>query len=389
MRSTIAQACAALAATCALSSVQAAAAASGVEGPQPRRFGPGRCGPVDPVYLKTSGATGGQPFFLSPSEIAASARIMGETSGGDHALVLWASDSGEREFPLPVDGTITRLTLSASFDTTGGALTILTPDGKAVTADGPIEDTPLNCGRIVTIPSPEPGVWRVKAAPSGRFWLVAHARSEVDVISAEFVRVAGRPGHEGLMKIEGRPPASAPATLRVSVSSSGTRSVQFQLMSMEGRLLQDVALSRGGEEEFVGPIVLPPDAFRVVMSGIDASDRPYQRVFNTAFRGELVELTAADAIDAVPAGQEAALRIRLRNTGPRTRYRIVPTHIAQVLRVSPAEVEVDEGAEALITVWVPVPAGAAAGSTIEVMVTASSDDARETMNYVMRRLRVE
>ena len=353
------------------------------------QFGPGKCGPVDSVYLKSAGETGGQPFFLSPSEVSATTQIMRETSGANDTLILWASDSGgEREFALPVDGTIARMTLSAMFDTTGGVMTIVAPDGRTVSADGRIEDTPLNCGRIVTIPSPEPGSWRVRAAPSGRFWLAAHARSEVDIISAQFVRVGGRPGHEGLMKIEGRPSASGPATLRVSVSNAGTRTVEFHLMAMDGRLLQRVDLAAVGSEEFAGALDLPPDSFRVAMSGLDGNGLPFQRVFNTAFRGELVELTSADRVETVQAGQQTPLRIRLRNAGPRTRYRIVSTHVAKVLKVSPAEVEVDEGAEALITVWVPVPADAAAGSRIEVMVVATSADARETTNYVMRHLTV-
>ena len=354
-----------------------------------RQFGPGKCGPVDPVYLKTAGETGGQPFFLSPSEIVASAQIMRETSGANDTLILWASDSGgEREFSLPVDETITRMTLSAMFDTTGGVMTIVSPHGRAMSPDGRIEDTLLNCGRIVTIPSPEPGLWRVKAGPTGRFWLVAHARSELDIISARFVQIGGRPGHEGLMKIAGRPPATGPATLQVNVSTSGARSVEFHLMSMEGRLLQRADLSGVGDGEFAGPVDLPSESFRVTMTGRDANDRPYQRVFNTAFRGELVELTSADAVETVQPGREVTLRIRLRNIGPRARYRIVATHVAHVLRTTPAEVDIEEGAETFVTVTVPVPADASPGSRLEVMVTASGDDARETMNYVMRHLTV-
>jgi von Willebrand factor A domain-containing protein 7 len=362
-------------------------APGGAQAQRARQFGPGKCGPVDPVYLKTAGETGGQPFFLSPSEIAASAQIMRETSGANDTLILWASDSGgEREFSLPVDETIVRMTLSAMFDTTGGVMTIVAPDGRALSPDARIEDTPLNCGRIVTIPSPEPGLWRVKAGPSGRFWLVAHARSELDIISARFVRIGGRPGHEGLMKIAGRPPAAGPAALQINVSASGARSVEFHLMSMDGRLLQRVDLPGVGDGEFAGPVDLPSESFRVTMTGRDANDRPYQRVFNTAFRGELVELTSADAVETVQPGQDATLRIRLRNIGPRTRYRIVATHVAQVLRTTPAEVDVEEGAETFVTVTVPVAGDASPGSRLEVMVTASGDDARATMNYVMRQL---
>jgi hypothetical protein len=354
------------------------------------QFGPGKCGPVDPVYLKTASETGGQPLFLGPSEIAASAQVMRETSGADDTLILWASDSGgAREFTLPVDGTIARMTLSAMFDTTGGVMTIVAPDGRTISADGRIEDTPLNCGRIVTIPSPEPGSWRVRAAPSGRFWLTAHARSDVDIISAAFVQVAGRPGHEGLMKISGRPAATNPATLRVTFSGAAARSVQFHLLSMEGLLLKQLGLPRIGSDEFAGTIDLPADSFRVAMMGVDANGLPFQRVFSTAFRGELVELSSADAVQTVQPGQLARLRIRLRNLGPRARYRIVSTHVAQVLKVAPADVEIHEGGETVVTVWVPVARDAAAGSEIEVMVTATSTDARETTNYVMRTLKVE
>jgi len=354
-----------------------------------RSFGPGVCGPVDPVYLKTSRETGGLMLLLSPSEIAASGQFMRETSGADDTLILWASDTGgARDFSVPVDGTIKRMTLSAMFDTTGGAMAIESPDGKSVSADPRMEDTMLNCGRIVTIPNPEPGTWRVKMAPSGRFWLAAHARSELDIISAGFVRVGGRPGHEGLMRIAGRPAATVPAMLRVNVSGPGARNPEFHLMSMEGRLLQRVDLPRTGGEEFAGPIDLPTDSFRVAMTGLDANDRPYQRVFSTTFRGELVELTPADAVENVQPGRETALRIRLRNVGPRARYRMVATHVAQVLRVTPAEVDLEQGAEAIVIVSVPVAADAAPGSKVEVMVTASGDDERESTNYVMRQLTV-
>jgi hypothetical protein len=56
-----------------------------------RTFAPGQCGPVDPTYIQTATETGGQPFFLSPAEIAKSAHIMLEASRPDDAMVLWAS----------------------------------------------------------------------------------------------------------------------------------------------------------------------------------------------------------------------------------------------------------------------------------------------------------
>ena len=354
-----------------------------------RPFGPGRCGPADPVYLKGARETGGQPFFLSPSEVGSSAHIMSETSASDSTRILWATDgNGARDFSLPVDGTIKRLTISASFDGTGGQLTIVSPDGNPVSGDGRIQDTVLSCVRIVTVPEPRAGLWRVTTAPSERFWLVAHARSDVDIESAEFVRSGGRPGHEGLMKISGRPVASGAATLRVRVAAENVRTIEFMSMSMEGRLLQRLDLTRTDDEEFVGTLDLPEEAFRLVMTGLDAAGQPYQRVYAAAFRGELVEVSPADGIDSLVPGQPTALRYRIRNLGPRAQFHSVATKNAEVLRVVPATVELDEGAEATITVSVLAPADAAPGTSVDVMVTTSSSDARETMNYVMRHLKV-
>ena len=96
-----------------------------------RAFGPGACGPVDATYITIANETGGQPFFMSPSEVGASAHIMMESSRSDAALILWASGTAAaaaRGFDIPVDASIKRLTVSATFDSTGGSLALLSPD---------------------------------------------------------------------------------------------------------------------------------------------------------------------------------------------------------------------------------------------------------------------
>ena len=96
-----------------------------------RAFGPGRCGPVDPTYLKTVEETGGQLFLLSPSELAASGHVMSETSRGSDELIAWAAEtapSASRQFAIQVDPSIERISLSAMFDGTGGSLVLASPD---------------------------------------------------------------------------------------------------------------------------------------------------------------------------------------------------------------------------------------------------------------------
>jgi len=89
---------------------------------------------------------------------------------------------------------------------------------------------------------------------------VAHARSDRDVLTAEFVRRGGRAGHEGLFPIIGSPIAGRPAILRVALTEPEERLPVFELFSSEGRPIQRVTLDRVEEDEFVGEIELPASA---------------------------------------------------------------------------------------------------------------------------------
>src|SRR5438067_1436672 len=44
-----------------------------------RKFGPGECRPVDPSYIRAADETGGQPFFLNPSETGKAFHFVRET----------------------------------------------------------------------------------------------------------------------------------------------------------------------------------------------------------------------------------------------------------------------------------------------------------------------
>src|SRR5436190_13855089 len=85
-----------------------------------RKFGPGECGPVDPTYIHLANETGGQPFFLNPSEVAKAFHYVRESSGGHAETVLWAmgtfAPDSPQEFVVPVDSTIRRVTFSMSVD---------------------------------------------------------------------------------------------------------------------------------------------------------------------------------------------------------------------------------------------------------------------------------
>ena len=48
-------------------------------------------------------------------------------------------------------------------------------------------------------------MWRVRVGGSGQYSVSVRAKSELELLSFDFVRVGGRPGHEGLFPIQGQP----------------------------------------------------------------------------------------------------------------------------------------------------------------------------------------
>lgn len=357
-----------------------------------RSYGPGVCGPIDPVYVRTANETGGQPFPMAPSEIAAAGTIISESSRSDASMLMWAHGTtadGNAGLAVPIDASVSRVTFAITFDGKGGGAEIVRPDGAIVQAGATAGDAVLNCGRILSVDAPAPGIWQVRPAPTARFWMVVYGRSARDILSAEFVRPGGRPGHEGLFRIHGMPIAGRPAMLRVRLDEADVRTPSFLLLSVQGLTIQRLSLERLDDDEFVGEITLPSVPFRVAVAGTDAAGTAYQRIHKSLFRAESIEVVAG-ATDSVKSGEDTPLTFVVRNHGARARYRVVATAGAEILkRVEPAVVDLDANSEQPVTVWLPAATVDAAGASLELLVVASRDDpALSSGNSVIQRLSV-
>src|SRR5262245_25349599 len=270
-----------------------------------RRFGPDACGPADPNYIRMANETGGQPMFLQPSEAAKAFHLVRESTRNNMGTVLWATGTlkGKAEaFEVPVDSVTRRITFSFSADTKGSKLTLRQPSGGVIVeATASTEITELNCGRIVTVSTPEAGNWRAEITGTGRFWIKAQAESDVYFISVEFVKKSGRPGHEGLFKIPGQPLAIIPATLQVSLSAKEAKTTEFRLVTDRGDTIQEVQMHAANSDreflELVGSVELPKQPFRVAVAGRDSNGQTYQRFFSTLFHAETVEVLPDRVLD--------------------------------------------------------------------------------------------
>lgn len=352
------------------------------------RYGPGVCGPADPTYIRTAEESGGQPLFLAPDEVAKSFALVGELTRSNHVTLLWARGelSDGHDFVVPVDSTVQRLVFSLSFDTQGGALAAIDPSGKRVDGRTPgAEVTSLNCGGIVRIAPPAPGKWHVRVSGKGRFWLEASGVSDIFMVDAEFVHLAGRPGHEGYFRISGQPVADEPAMLRVELSGK-TRNVRFHLTSPEASTLQPVTLkteSAGGDEgEYLGELRLPATPFRLAVTGEDQSGHPFERVFSPLFHAETVEVTPLDlGLDGVPAGKTLPIRFKIRNAGAAREFRILAVDTRSFLAGrAPQVLSLGGGESREVPVELKIPAGTPAYTRDTVIVTATSTSEPATTN---------
>ena len=350
-------------------------------GNRSRRFGPDACGPVDPSYIRVANQTGGQPMFLQPSEAAKAFHFVRESTRNNMGTVFWATDTFDgkaKTFEIPVDSVTERITFSFSADTKGSKLTLIQPSGGAILeATASTEVTELNCGRIVTLSTPEAGLWRAEVTGTGRFWLQAQAQSDIYFITAEFVRKAGRPAHEGLFKIAGQPVSGTPATLRVSLSAREAKSTVFRLVSERGDTIQEVQLHADSADReflaFLGTLDLPKDAFRVAVNGRDGKGRSYQRFFPALFHAETVEVLPEHFMDELAAGSTAQATFALRNVGATGTFKITVTDGHQFVgQVIPRELTLGTGESGSVRVQITVPAGTAPGLGDDVVVVATS-----------------
>lgn len=360
-----------------------------------RSFGPNACGPADPAYIRTANETGGVPLFLQRSEAAKSMQLVRESTRENMSTVFWGHGTlaGQpRSISIPVDSETQRVTFTFSTDTKGSQLVLRRPTGGLVTESaGHVEVTDLNCGRIVTVPSPEPGEWQAEISGSGGYWFEVQAQSGIHFTKAEFVKLGGRPGHEGLFRISGEPVAGEPATLDVYVSDVG-RDAEFYLVSESGERLQKVAMksvgSGGDMWEFTGKVQLPVVPFRVSVEG-ETGGKPWQRFFPSLFHAESVEVSAAVDFDELPVGGSREAAFMVRNVGTARAFRVKVTGVRGFVRdFAPKELTLREGQSATVRVQLTVPAETAPGVGETLIVLASSTSGAATSNSSVVRFTV-
>ena len=362
-----------------------------------RAFGPDACGPADPAYIHTANETGGIPMFLQRSEAAKAFHLVRESTRENVSTVFWATgtlDGKAEAITIPVDSVTKRITFTFSVDAKGNQLKLTEPSGGTITqGSAGTEATELNCGRILTVSSPEAGEWRAEITGTGRYWMEAQVQSDIYFIGVEFVKKGGRPGHEGLFRIQGQPVAEAPATLQASLSVGATRTTEFYLVTERGQTIQKLEMHAVNSDreflEFVGSVDLPNVPFRVAVTGRDSNGKQYQRFFSNLFHAENVEISPKLDFEELPAGSTKQVAFTVRNIGLARTFKLTVTDAHQfVSKVEPKDLALGAGESGTVRVDLTIPAGTAPGIGDDLVIVAQSSAGQPTSNSSVVHLSV-
>ena len=360
-------------------------------------FSSDQCGPVDPAYIRTANATGGIPLFLQRSEAAKAMQLMRESSRENEATVLWASaklTDGIQSFKIPVDSGVERATFTLSVDTKGTSLILTNPNGQIIEGRAAgTDDTNLNCGRIITIEKPVAGTWLATVNGSGTYWLETQVKSDIYFIKAEFVEERGRPGHQGLFRIQGQPVADKLATLQISMSAQEARTTNFTFVSERGSPLQQLHLEPASNDReflgFTGKVILPAAPFRIAVTGRDVNGNDYQRFDAPLFHAESVEVIPKLDFDEVAPGESRVAIFEVRNAGASRHFKVQATDARRFITgVDPQELELAMNETALVRVSLTVGLTATGNTADDLVILAKSTSGETTANSAVVHLLV-
>jgi len=347
----------------------------------------GSCSPIDPAYLNTASATGGQVFlFNRGTETGAIFPLVSSQIGGPQVNILHDAGtlSTARDIPFPVDSMINSLAVSASLDSVT-AITLMRPDGTVVAAGDPgVSITRVLRGAIFLITGPPQGNWTLHVEGSGALSVDVRGKSSRDLIrqlpnlsSFNFVTLTGRIGHSGYFPIPGQPVVGDTQTV-VARLNGITSNISFSLVTEAGDPLQPLSLSQGdpnaAPDDFVGTLALPSQPFRVVGTGKDANGAAFQRTISVLFRPETVRVTPTTFLeDGLPQGQSVALVFQVQNIGAADTFNLTGSDGQFfVTSVSPASLALPAGGTGTVTVNLFVPLSAPIGTNDSITLVATS-----------------
>jgi hypothetical protein len=364
----------------------------------------GSCSPIDPAFIATAQATGGQVFFLNRFfETSSLFDLVASEIGPAQVTIAHQSGqlvTGARDVPFPVDSAMSSLTVTVSVDFLS-SVTLTRPDGTIVSpGDADASVTNLSVGAIYVIHPAQTGNWDLQIQGSGAYSADIKGKTTRDLLSPfpdlhnfNFVTLTGRVAHEGYFNIQGQPVVSDPQIVVANLDGT-VSNVSFNFVSDSGDVLQPAALAQGdpnaAPDDFVGTPTLPSVPFRLMASGLDASGAAFQRTDVPLIRPQAVRVTPTTIVDGLPQGQTVLLNFQIQNLGVAGTFNVSVQDSAGFFpSISQSSVTLDMGATATVTASVNVPLFVTLGTTDAITVLATSAADPNFGNSAVQSLNVQ
>ncbi len=231
---------------------------------------------IDPSYIATAEATGGEVFLFDRSEIGRSTPLL-IASHQHHDTIFRATGEltqKSRQFEFPVDSTVESLLIVASIQCRD-TIVIRSPGD---TESPGAESHDFRAIKMMQVRLPQPGRWQVRIAGRGIFFLLVRAKSPITLGSVTFVDPETRRPVPG-------PPKPGVESFVEAYLAGDFHDVAFHLVSPAAEDLEEITLARVRETgPYAGPVTPKVPAFRIAVRGKDERGWPFQRLHAPLFR---------------------------------------------------------------------------------------------------------
>ena len=373
-------------------------------------------------YFNTASESGGQLFFVGPTEVGPTAQLMNFLGMPNTVNILSriGTISGVAQtFPIRVDSTLTRTTLTVT-GTGATNIVVRRPDGSVVDSTDPTATfIPLSTGLILSLTTPVPGIWSVTLNPgsppaaaqsgggtksshnqnqgsssnqsataltsSSDFSINVTGESSLNLESFNFTDLSGGGFHQGFSSIPGYPVAGQQRKVIMNVVSQGAGTISAELRKLDGTVLQtltmeEIPIAPNDDPEFRANLVrqfqaditVPTTPFQVYITGLDSSGRPFERLLPGIVKPQTVQITPT-SFHGLHAGQEATFTLDVKNVGAADTFEFDGVDSQSYIRsISPATFTLNTNETKEIRVQVQPPANVAFGTSDTFTFSAQS-----------------
>jgi hypothetical protein len=219
----------------------------------------------DPVYAHTAEASGGHLFLFDKSEVSGFAKFaIGDLKHKQTVVRAAGKLDSYADIRIPVDRSISSLFVTVTLQCMQTVL-IYDPLSVGVHPDemgG--EDNWFRAGRIAIIPKPQPGVWTVRLAGMGPYFVSVQAEAA-----------------SGLHNVKVSAPETGAQEWSVSVNTDpALRDPRFGLIDAAGEMVQTLRLVPDTDSpgRFEGLFTPQIKNFRIAVESRDENGNTLQRV---------------------------------------------------------------------------------------------------------------